>query len=109
MAVSSSSDPASGHFGVEQVGVVDDQDGGLVAFVAFSGEQVGGLADQGAAVEAGGDAEGAGDVLVDAARRWRDWRHRHGVAGGVGVGDGTSGGHGLAGASILANGVRRPG
>jgi hypothetical protein len=60
--------------GVEQVCVVDGQDGVLVTFVAFSGEQVGGLGDERAAVEAGGDPEGVGDLLVDAA----------GADGGVG-------------------------
>jgi hypothetical protein len=38
---------------VEQVGFVDDQDGGAAAFGGFGGEGVGGLGDEGGAVGAG--------------------------------------------------------
>ena len=47
---------------VEQVGFVDDEDGGAAAFVFLGGEQVGGLRDEGGLVEAGDAAEGGDDA-----------------------------------------------
>jgi hypothetical protein len=53
--------------GIEEVGFVEDQDGGAAAFVFLSGEQISGLWDQSGFVEAGGAAEGGDDVAVEAA------------------------------------------
>jgi hypothetical protein len=68
---------------VEEVGFVDDEDGGAAAFGLFGGEGVGGLGDEGGVVDQGLPAEGGDDLVVDAADS----------DGGVGqVDDGVAGG-----------------
>jgi hypothetical protein len=52
---------------VEQVRLVDDEDGGAAAFGVFGGQGVGGLGNQGGVVEAWGAAQRGNDGVVDAA------------------------------------------
>jgi hypothetical protein len=53
--------------GVEQVGLVDEDHGGLGLLGRFGGEQFGGLGDECGLVEAGVAAEVADDLGVEAA------------------------------------------
>ena len=63
--------------GVEEVGFVDDEHDPSSPFGDFGGEGVGGLGDEGAAVEAGDPAEAGDDGGVEArGRRWRGCRGR---------------------------------
>ena len=52
---------------LEEVALVDDQDGGSSSLCLFPGEGVGGLGDEGGGVEAGDSAEGGDDVVQDSA------------------------------------------
>jgi hypothetical protein len=52
---------------LEEVGFVDDQDGGAAAFGLLGGEQAGGLGGQGGCAVGGPSAQGGGDGVVDAA------------------------------------------
>jgi hypothetical protein len=69
---------------VEQVGLVDDQDGGAAAFGLFDGQGVGGLGGEGGVVDEGLPAQGLDDLVVDAAdpdggvvrRGWRRFCRR---------------------------------
>jgi hypothetical protein len=86
------------------VGLVDDQDGGLAAFVALGGQHGGGLGGQPGAGPVGGPAEGRNDGLVQAA----DADHRvgevdDGVPGGVQAGQDGADGDGLAGADLAGD------
>src|SRR6478752_7375344 len=54
-------------FVLEQVALVDDQDGCSSSLCLFPGEGVGGLGDEGGGVEAGHSAEGGDDVVQDSA------------------------------------------
>jgi hypothetical protein len=52
---------------VEQVGLVDDQDGDAAAFGVFGGQGVGGLRHEGGVVDQRVAAEREDDLVVDAA------------------------------------------
>ena len=52
---------------VEQVGLVDDQDGGAAAFGLLDRERVDGLRDEGGVVGERAVPEGGDDLVVDAA------------------------------------------
>ena len=52
---------------VEQVGLVDDQDGGAAAFGLLDRERVDGLRDEGGVVGERALPEGGDDLVVDAA------------------------------------------
>ena len=56
---------------VEQVGLVEDQDGGAAAFGVFGGQRVAGLGDQGGVV--GGVAAEGGDDARRGCRGPRRW------------------------------------
>ena len=89
---------------VEQVGFVDDQDGGAAAFGVLGGEGVGGLGDEGGGVGAGWPAEGGDDGVVDAAGADGGVAEvDDGVAGGVEGGQGGADGDGLAGADLAGD------
>jgi len=81
----------------QEVGFVDEQDGGAGAFGVFGGEGVAGLGDQGRGVEAGVAAQGGDDVVVDAAGADGGVGDvDQVVAGGFQAVDGGAGGDGLA-------------
>ena len=89
---------------VEQVGFVDDEDGGAAAFGGFGGEGVGGLWDEGGHVGAGQAAEGGDDGVVDAAGADGGVAEvDDGVAGGVQGGEGGADGDGFAGADFAGD------
>ena len=89
---------------VEQVGLVDDQDGGAAAFVVFGGEGVGGLGDRGWPCGCGEPAEGGDDGVVDAAGADGGVAEvDDGVPGGVEAGEGGADGDGLAGADLAGD------
>src|SRR6202034_1695421 len=73
---------------VEQVGLVDEQDGGAAAFGGLAGEHVVGLGGQRGGAVGGASAEAGDGVVVDAA----------GAGGGGGGGD-----DGLAGADLAGD------
>src|SRR5205814_7255181 len=88
----------------QQVGLVEYQDGGTAAFVAFGGQCGAGLADQSGGQVGGVGGEGGDDGFVDAA----DADHGvaqvdDGVAGGVQAGPDGAHGHGLAGADLAGD------
>src|SRR2546429_3198368 len=82
----------------QQMGLVDDQDGGLAALVAFGGEHGGGLGGEPGVAAVGLAAEGRGDHLVQAP--YADHRVRQvddGVPGGIEAGQDGADRDGLAG------------
>ena len=82
---------------VEQVGLVDEQDGGAAAFGGFAGEHVVGLGGEGGGAVGGPAAEGGDDVVVDAADAGGGVADvDDGVPGGVEAGEGGADGDGLA-------------
>ena len=88
----------------EQVGFVEDQDGGAAAFFAFGGEGFAGLGGQPGAEVGGGLAEGGDDLFVDAA----DPDHRvgqvdDGVPGGIQAGQDGADGDGFPGADFAGD------
>src|SRR5260370_1076790 len=92
----------------QQVGLVDDQDGGFAAFVAFGGQDGGGLGGEPGAAAVGLAAEGGDDHLVQAA----DADHRvgqgdDGVPGGGQAGQDGAGRGGLAGPDFTSDDADR--
>src|SRR5262249_23484226 len=88
----------------EQVGLVNDQDGGSAAFGGFGGQRAAGLGDETCGVEGGVAAQGGDDVVVDAsgAHRWvRDVEEV--VAGPVDSVERGAGGHGFADADLAGD------
>jgi hypothetical protein len=89
---------------VEQVGLVDDQDGGAAAFGGLAGQDVVGLGGQGGGAVGGAAAEAGDDVVVDAADAGGGVGEvDDGVPGGVDAGQGGAGGDGLAGADLAGD------
>jgi hypothetical protein len=88
----------------EEVGLLDDQDGGASALGLFGGERVGGLRSQGRVVGQGLPAQGGDDAVVDSA-------HPDGgigqvddvVAATVQGGHGSADGDGLASADLAGD------
>src|SRR5207247_8489945 len=88
----------------QQMGLVDDQDGGLAALVAFGGEHGGGLGGEPGVAAVGLAAEGGDDHLVQAP--YADHRVRQvddGVAGGVEAGQDGADGGGPAGGDLACS------
>jgi hypothetical protein len=88
-------------FVAQQVGFLDDQDGGAAAFVAFGGQDGGGLGGEPGAGPVGLAAEGGDDRLVQSA----DADHGvgqvdDGVPGGVEGGEDGADGDGFPGADF---------
>ena len=88
----------------EQVGFLDDHDGGAAAFGLFGGERVGGLRGQGRVVGQGLPAEGGDDAVVDVPDADGGVRQvDHGVAAAVQGGQCGAHGDGLAGADLAGD------
>src|SRR6202034_4137294 len=89
---------------VEQVGLVDEQDGGAAAFGGLAGEHVVGLGGQRGGAVGGASAEAGDDVVVDAADAGGGGAEvDDGVAGRGQGGEGGAGGDGLAGADLAGD------
>ena len=87
---------------------VDQDDDAFAALGPLVGEQLVRLRDQGGGVEARLAAEGAHDLVVEAARAdARVGEVDDGVPGGVEGGDGGAGGDGLAGADLAGQEAER--
>jgi hypothetical protein len=95
--------------GLEEVGFVDDQDGGAAAFGVLGGQRAGGLGGERGGAVGGPAAEAGDDGVVDAADADGGvGQVDDGVPGGIQGGQRRPRGGGLAGADLAGDDAEGP-